>query len=79
MNSTEALLQKTEADILEAFERFGTQFETISDLAHRVAFSHENSQQVKSFFNALTSMELALHALVQATRTVAEIKGVDFS
>jgi len=79
MNSTEQLLQKTEADILEAFSKFGSQFATYTDMIHRVEFSSENSDNVKAFFRGLDSMQAALCSLVEATKVVAEIKGVDFS
>jgi molecular chaperone GrpE (heat shock protein) len=78
MNSTDQLLQKTEADILEAFSKFGSQFSSYTDMIHRVDFTPENSDNVRAFFKGLDSMQDALHALVEATKIVAEVKGVDF-
>jgi hypothetical protein len=79
MNTTEQLLQETEANILESFSKFGTQFSSYTDLIHYVEFSKENSDNVKSFFKGLDSLQTALHALIEATKIVAEIKGVDLS
>ena len=76
MNSTDTLLQQTEADILEAFERFGKQYSVFSDVAHQIVFSPENSAQVNTFFSGLDSLQKALAALIEATKVVAEIKGV---
>lgn len=79
MTNLDTILQTTEADILQAFEKFGPQFNTFSDLAHKIIFSSENSEQVKAFFKGLESMQSALAALVEATKVVAEIKGVQFT
>lgn len=79
MTNLDTTLQATEADILQAFEKFGPQFNTFSDLAHRIIFSAENSEEVKTFFKGLDCMQAALAALIEATKVVAEIKGVEFT
>ena len=77
MNSTEALLQQTEADVLEAFQTFGERYKGYADLIHLIEFNSENSDNVNTFFKGLDSLQAALAALVEATRIVAEIKGVE--
>lgn len=79
MTTIESLLQQTEADILNSFERFGSQFDKFSDLVHIIDFSSENSEQVRSFLNGLYSLQAAFGALIEATKVVAEVKGVDFN
>jgi hypothetical protein len=77
MNSTDVLLQQTEADILEAFQTFGERYKGFADLIHIIEFNSENSQNVNTFFAGLNALQQAFAAMIEATKIVAEIKGVE--
>jgi len=79
MTTIDQAIQNTEADILEAFQRFGKQYNVFSDVAHLIEFSPENSDNVQAFFQGLYSMQNAFSALIEATKVIAQIKGVHIS
>ena len=80
MNNSQEFLSKlitVEADIIEGFAKFQENFAKYSDVFFQIEFSEENSEVVNTYFSGLASLHAALGHLIESSKLVACIKGVE--
>ncbi len=80
MNHSQEFLSKlitVEADIVEAFAKFQDMLTKYSDLFFQIEFSEDNSQIVNQYFEGLTNLHNAFGHLIESSKLVACIKGVE--
>ncbi len=66
-----------EADIIEGFASFQETFAKYADIFFKIDFSADNAETVNRYFAGLTNLHSAFGSLIEASKTVACIKGIE--
>jgi hypothetical protein len=82
MNNSDQFINKlisAEADIIAGFSSFQDTFGKYADVFFKIDFSADNAEVVNRYFSGLDSLHNALGALIESSKIVACIKGVELN
>jgi hypothetical protein len=72
-------IQEVQADLISGYEKYNELSSQFADVLYTLDFTSDNSYKVNQFILGLSSLHESFNALLEATKIIAEMRGIVIS
>ncbi len=72
-------IQEVQANLISSYEKYNELSTQFGDMLYILEFTPENSDKVNNFVSGLESLQEGFHSLLEATKLIAEMRGIVLS
>ena len=69
-------IQEVQADLISGYEKYNKLSSDFADILYTLDFTSSNSYKVNQFILGLSSLNESFNALLEATKVIAEMRGI---
>jgi len=69
-------IQEVQADLISGYEKYNKLSSEFTDVLYTLDFTSSNSYKVNQFILGLSSLNESFNALLEATKVIAEMRGI---
>lgn len=69
-------IQEVQADLISGYEKYNELSSQFADVLYTLDFTPENSYKVNQFILGLSSLNGSFNALLEATKIIADMRGI---
>lgn len=69
-------IQQVQADLISGYEKYNELSSQFGDILYTLDFTSDNSCKVNQFILGLSSLHESFNALLEATKVIAEMRGI---
>jgi hypothetical protein len=69
-------IQQVQADLISAYEKYNELASQFADVLYTLEFTPENSYRVNQFVLGLSSLQEGFVSILEATKVIAEMRGI---